>query len=165
MTLASISSRTLLLTLAAGSLLATGCNQAQTPETKPAAATAQPATPKPDSSVSLTPTGNEEHHKWSKEQILTCTFHQCWELAGKNEDAFFDIVQELAVVSAKDRGIQLPTTEEAGRTAGEYIRSQARADNQQLLYAVVDAAVRKVGVASDATGTAATDTTAAKPAK
>lgn len=142
----TVASRIMPIALAAACLLSFGCNSTPQAEQKPAAIATTPApATNTDSTPSITPAPGDVAKKWSTEQILTCTFRQCWELSGKNEDAFFDIVQQLAVMSANDRGITLPTTEEAGRKAGEYIRAQAKIDNQQLLYAVVDAAVRKQG--------------------
>lgn len=79
---------------------------------------------------------------YSKEQILTATVHQAWELSGKNEANFFEIVEQLAAISASNRGITLPDSEAAGRKIGDYIKRSARADTDQLLYAVVDKAVR-----------------------
>jgi hypothetical protein len=50
----------------------------------------------------------------------------------------------------------LPDDEAAGRQAGEYIKQQAKQDHDQLLYAVVDQAVRRVGKpAGSQTGSAA----------
>jgi hypothetical protein len=40
----------------------------------------------------------------------------------------------------------LPDRETTGREFGEYIKTQARADRDQLLYAIVDRAVRKYEV-------------------
>ena len=79
---------------------------------------------------------------YSKEQILTATVHQAWELSGKNEANFFEIVEQLAAISASNRGITLPDSEAAGRKIGDYIKRSAKADTDQLLYAVVDKAVR-----------------------
>ena len=79
---------------------------------------------------------------YSKEQILTATVHQAWELSGKNEANFFEIVEQLAAISASNRGITLPDTEAAGRKIGDYIKRSAKADTDQLLFAVVDKAVR-----------------------
>jgi hypothetical protein len=89
-------------------------------------------------------------HNWTNEQILTCTVAECWQLAGKTEAGFFDIVQQLAVISAQHRGLTLPETAEAGKRAGAYIKMRAKADHDQLLYAIVDASVRKVGVKAPA---------------
>ncbi len=82
---------------------------------------------------------------WTTDQLLTSTVHQAWLLSGKNEATFFEMVTQLAEISAKDRGLQLPETAAAGRRVGEQIKLAAKADTGQLLYAVVDAAVRKVG--------------------
>jgi hypothetical protein len=139
--------KTLLFTTctAAASLLLAGCNP-PTPKTEIPAPTTQAATPTSEakSPVTITPSANEPKHAWNTEQILTCTVSQCWQLAGRNEEGFFDIVQQLAVISAKNRDLVLPETEQAGEQAGEYIKAQAHKDHQQLLYAVVDDAIRKV---------------------
>lgn len=82
---------------------------------------------------------------WNTDQLLTSTVHQAWLLSGKNEAAFFDMVSQLAQISAKNRNLQLPDSAAAGRRVGEQIKLAAKADTGQLLYAVVDAAVRKVG--------------------
>jgi hypothetical protein len=66
-------------------------------------------------------------------------------MSGKSEDKFFDMVQDLAAFSAKKRNLVLPASEAAGHEAGQYIKQQAKLDRGQLLYAVVDQAVRKVG--------------------
>ncbi len=82
---------------------------------------------------------------WSKEQLLTSTVHQAWLLSGKNEATFFDMVSQLAEISASNRGIQLPQTEAAGRKVGESIKEAAKKDTDQLLFALVDDAVRQFG--------------------
>jgi hypothetical protein len=133
------------LALAASFLLFTGCNPTPKPEPTPNPQPEPTPAPKSEAAPSITPSANEPHHSWSEQQILTCTVSQCWQLADKNEDSFFDIVQELAVLSAKNRNLTLPEDEEAGKKTGEYIKAQAKADHEQLLFAVVDAAVRKVG--------------------
>ena len=144
------------LALAAGLLVFTaGCNNSSS---KPAATTT-PATNATEADSGAGPTilssPNEPGHSWTEQQILTCTVSQCWQMADKNEDSFFDIVQQLAVISAKDRGLTLPEDEAAGKKTGEYIKAQAKADHQQLLFAIVDAAVRKVGVPETTTTTTA----------
>jgi hypothetical protein len=101
------------------------------------------------SAATITPsTDSTAAHNWTKEQILTCTVSDCWQLAGKNEATFFDIVQQLAEISAETRGLTLPENAEAGKRAGEYIKAKAKADHGQLLYAIVDASVRRVGTKS-----------------
>jgi hypothetical protein len=98
------------------------------------------------SAATITPSADSTApHNWTTEQILTCTVSDCWQLAGKNESTFFDIVQQLAGISAQTRGLTLPDNAEAGKRAGEYIKAKAKADHGQLLYAIVDASVRKVG--------------------
>lgn len=85
---------------------------------------------------------------WTTEQLLTATVHQAWLLSGKNEATFFEMVTQLAEISAKDRNLQLPESAAAGRMVGQRIKVAAKADTGQLLYAVVDSAVRKVGKAA-----------------
>jgi hypothetical protein len=112
------------------------------------AATAQ----QPKSPVTITPSADSTTpHNWTTEQILTCTVSDCWQLAGKNETTFFDIIQQLAAISAQTRGLTLPDTAAAGQRTGEYIKAKAHTDHGQLLYAIVDAAIRKVGTRPTAT--------------
>ena len=80
------------------------------------------------------------------DQIVTATVHDAWLLSGKNEEAFFDIVEQLAQFSAQKRGLVLPDTAAAGRQMGMLIKTRAKADHDQLLYAIVDQAVRTLGV-------------------
>jgi hypothetical protein len=136
------------LALAAALLLTAGCNpKAPTPTTEtPAATTSQSATPG-QSPVSIHPNANQasEPHPWTDQQILTCTVSQCWHLANRSEDSFFDIVQQLAAISATNRDLTLPESEAAGQQVGQEIKSRTKVDHDQLLYAIVDDAVRKVG--------------------
>jgi len=130
--------------LASSLLLLAGCS----PAPAPAPAPPTPKTTEPSTSpVSITPAANEapEKHPWTEDQILTCSVSQCWHLANKSEDTFFDIVQDLAAISARNRDLTLPDSEDAGRQAGEIIKQKTKADHEQLLFAVVDDAVRKVG--------------------
>ena len=126
---------TLCLTLAAATLTATAQQQ-------------QPKSPV----TIITPSGDaNEPHNWTTEQILTCTVSDCWQLSGKNEETFFDIVQQLAEISAHTRGLTLPDDAAAGKRAGEFIKAKAHADHGQLLYAIVDASIRKIGTPATAT--------------
>jgi hypothetical protein len=84
------------------------------------------------------------------DQIVTASVHDAWLLSGKNEEAFFDIVEQLAQVSAEKRGVSLPDSAAAGKRMGEIIKQKARADHDQLLYVIVDQAVRAVGVKTTA---------------
>lgn len=134
------------LALTAALLLTLGCN-AKTPAANTETAAATPAATTPATSpVSIKPDADTSGtHPWTQDQILTCTVSQCWQLANKSEDTFFDIVQQLAAISAQNRDLVLPQSEAAGQKAGEIIKSKAKADHDQLLFAVVDDAVRKVG--------------------
>jgi hypothetical protein len=79
------------------------------------------------------------------DQIVTKTVHEAWVASGRNEDKFFAMVQQCAELSARNRNITLPDTTEAGERFGAWIKKEARKDPDQLLYAVVDRAVRYVG--------------------
>jgi hypothetical protein len=83
--------------------------------------------------------------KWTIDQAVTCSVHDAWILGGQTEPGFFAIVEALAELSAQKRDLVLPDSETVGRQFGEYIKTQARADHDQLLYAIVDRAVRKYG--------------------
>ena len=87
-------------------------------------------------------TGQGAPPTWTTEQLITSTVHDAWLLSGRNEATFFEMVETLAEISAKNRGITLPDTKAAGERMGIYIKRTAKADTDQLLYAVVDKAVR-----------------------
>lgn len=95
----------------------------------------------PGSAASKTPGAQN----WTTDQLLTSTVHQAWLLSGRNEATFFEMVTQLAEISAQNRNLQLPEDAASGRRVGEMIKVAAKQDTDQLLYAVVDAAVRKVG--------------------
>jgi hypothetical protein len=95
---------------------------------------------------------------WTIDQVVTDTVSDAWHQGGETEEGFFAIVKTMAQFAAEKRGLKLPETREAGRRAGQYIKQQARLDHQQLLYPIVDKAVRMVGTP------VATDTSAAPPA-
>ena len=82
--------------------------------------------------------------KYALDTIVTASVHDAWLLSGKNEDSFFDIVQQLAAISAEKRNVTLPDDAAAGRRMGNYIKAQAKLDHDQLLYVIVDKAVRMV---------------------
>ena len=90
---------------------------------------------------------------WTIDQAVTCSVHDAWVLGGKTEPGFFAIVKDLAALSAQKRDLSLPDSATVGREFGDYIKKQAREDRDQLLYAIVDRAVRKYGTkpAADAT--------------
>jgi hypothetical protein len=93
-------------------------------------------------------------HQWTEDQIVTATVHQAWQLAGRDEQNFFEIVRQLAEISARNRNLTLPDDPAAGKRAGEYIKEQAKADHDQLLYAIVDKAVQMTAT-KNATSTTA----------
>jgi hypothetical protein len=134
------------IALSASLLLLAGCNENSRSPLRPQSPAASP-TPAP-SPVTITPPVTEAPHTWTTEQILTCTVTQCWELGGKTEEGYFNIIQQLAVISARNRNLTLPEDEKAGEQTGEYIKAEAHKDHGQLLFALVDAAVRKVGKAN-----------------
>ena len=103
-----------------------------------------PVTPSPTSTVHGANAANSAGV--ATEDMLTSTVHEVWVASGRNEDKFFDIVKAFAAMSAQKLGITLPDTESAGRTTGTAIKRSARRDPDQLLYAVVDAAVRQAAV-------------------
>jgi hypothetical protein len=109
-------------------------------------ACAQTSHPKPDTTaqVSAHPQADPTDKVYPMDQIVTATVHDAWVLSGKNEEAFFDIVEQLAQFSAQKRGIELPNTAAAGRRMGLMIKTRAQADHDQLLYAIVDQAVRSL---------------------
>lgn len=85
---------------------------------------------------------------WTTDQLLTASVHDAWVMSGKNEKTFFDMVSQLAQISAQKRGLTLPDNEAAGKRFGELIKTMAKADHDQLLYVVVDKAVQQVGTKS-----------------
>jgi hypothetical protein len=139
--------RTLSL-VAAAALTAATFAAAQTPSKAPTPA--QKSSP-----VNIKATADEapETQTWTIAQLLPLTVSEAWQMSGKNEDKFFDMVQDLAAFSAEKRGLVLPEDEAAGKHAGEYIKARAKADRNELLYAIVDQAVRKVGTKAPTTAT------------
>ena len=112
----------------------------------------QPTAPAKDpSAATLSGSASDDaSHTWTNDQLMTSTVHEAWVLSGRNEDQFFQMVRTLATMSAEKRGLTLPETDEAGAKAGAMIKRRAKKDPDQLLYAVVDAAVKKVGTKSAA---------------
>ena len=104
-----------------------------------------------NSAVTLKGSPDGGQHSWTSEQLVTSTVHEAWILSGRNEDQFFEMVKELAAMSAQKRGLTLPETDAAGAKAGQMIKKEAKKDPDQLLYAVVDHAVMKTGTKSGAT--------------
>ncbi len=109
---------------------------------------ARPAAPiRPESAEHMTP----GPVTWTPEQLVTASVHDAWVMSGKNQATFFEMVTQLAALSAQKRGLQLPESEKAGERFGELIKQMAKADTDQLLYNVVDRAVKQVGVPLNST--------------
>lgn len=85
---------------------------------------------------------------WPPDQLITSTIHDAWVLSGRNEEKFFEMVTELAQISAQKRGLTLPNTEDAGSKFGQLVKSLSKGNHDQLLYVVVDQAVQQVGTKS-----------------
>ena len=87
-----------------------------------------------------------EHKTFPLDQIIPASVHDAWMLSGKNEAVFFDIVEQLSDVAEQKRNLALPDNAASGRRMGNFIKMKAKADPNQLLYVIVDQAVRMVGV-------------------
>ena len=114
-----------------------------------------PAQKAPPSVGDMSVPDTDAPHNWTNDQIITATVHQAWILSGKDEANFFEIIKELAEISARNRNLTLPDSPAAGRRAGAYIKAQAKLDHDQLLYAIVDKSVRMTGTKSAGTPRAA----------
>jgi hypothetical protein len=147
-------SRTLLG--AAAAVLSFSTAFAQTAPSAPAHNQTTAAAPAQSKAADMEPKtleGKATQEHWDPDQLLTATVHQAWVLSNKNEANFYEMIEQLADISAKNRGVSLPESAAAGRRMGEYIKRAASADTDQLLYAVVDKAV--VMIAKPAVHTAA----------
>jgi len=121
----------------------------------PTAFAQQPSHPSSQTPTNLRPESAEGKTPgpvtWTPEQLMTASVHDAWVMSGRNQATFFEMVAQLAQISAQKRNITLPNTEEAGERFGEEVKKNAKADPDQLLYVVVDKAVQQIGK----TGTAA----------
>ena len=111
---------------------------------------APPPTPQQQPEVLAHPKVDAKDKVYPLDQIVTASVHDAWLLSGRNEEAFFDIVEQLAQISAEKRGLSLPDNAAAGKRMGEIIKEKARADRDELLYVIVDQAVRAVGTKTTA---------------
>lgn len=80
--------------------------------------------------------------------LVKMTVHEAWVASGRNEDKFFDFVKRVAEMSAQKRGVTVPDDTEAGTRFGNLVKTNARRDPDQLLYAVVDSAVKSTTMPS-----------------
>jgi len=110
----------------------------------PALSQTAPAAPAQNKAAEMEPRaieGKATQEHWDPAQLITATVHQAWVLSNRNEANFYEMIEQLADISAKNRGITLPESAAAGRRMGQYIKRTATADTDQLLFAVVDKAV------------------------
>lgn len=139
MNLQTVRTTALSLSVAGALMLSTAPSHTQTNHPK------QPSAYPGAEQQNNSPNDAEVPHNWTTDQIITATVHQAWVLSGQNEGNFFEIVRQLAEISAHNRNLVLPDDPGAGRRAGEYIKEQAKADHDQLLYDIVDKSVRMTG--------------------
>lgn len=109
---------------------------------------AQPTQSAPQTAAPQTAgtTKDQQSHAWTLEQAISCSVAEAWDLGGKTEEGFVEILKALASLSAQKRGLTLPESKEAGTRAGQLIHKMAKADPDQLLYVIVDKAVQQVGI-------------------
>ncbi len=112
------------------------------------AQTAAPNTQTTSTETQSTTTTTQPAPTWTTDQLITASVHDAWLLSGKNEQVFFEMVTQLAQISAQKRGLTLPDSEEAGKRFGQLVKDMAKADHDQLLYVVVDKAVQQVATKS-----------------
>lgn len=112
------------------------------------AQTASPNTQTTSTETSSTTTSTQPAPTWTADQLITASVHDAWLLSGKNEQVFFEMVTQLAQISAQKRGLTLPDSEEAGKRFGQLVKDMAKADHDQLLYVVVDKAVQQTATKS-----------------
>ncbi len=109
---------------------------------------AQTATQTTSTETRSTSTTTQPAPTWTTDQLITASVHDAWVMSGKNEQVFFEMVTQLAQISAEKRGLTLPDSAETGKRFGELVKEMAKADHDQLLYVVVDKAVQQVATKS-----------------
>ncbi len=67
--------------------------------------------------------GKATQEHWDPAQLITATVHQAWVLSNKNDANFYEMIEQLADISAKNRGLSLPESAAAGRRMGCSARS------------------------------------------
>lgn len=112
------------------------------------AQTPQQTTTTETNSTHTQSTTTEAQPNWTVDQLMTASVHDAWVMSGRNEQKFFEMATDLAQIAAQKRGLTLPNDAQAGKRFGELVKEMAKADHDQLLYAVVDKAVQQVGTKS-----------------
>jgi hypothetical protein len=74
---------------------------------------------------------------------VTLTVREVWARSDENYERFVVVVRSMAMMSLEKRRLHLDASREAGLEIGKAVRAEAQRDPDQLLYAVVDAAVRQ----------------------
>jgi hypothetical protein len=78
---------------------------------------------------------------WTLDTAVLNTAAQAWDLSGRNQDQYSAIIRSMIGLVASSRGINIPDSKEVGEKIGSMITRDAKADPDQLLYAIVDHAV------------------------
>lgn len=79
--------------------------------------------------------------KWTLDIAVLNTVAQAWDLSGRNQEQYAAIIRSMIGLVASSRGINIPDSKEVGTKIGNMIARDAKADPDQLLYAIVDHAV------------------------
>ncbi len=79
--------------------------------------------------------------QYATNQLIPLTVSEAWELSGRNEQNFARMIQQLAEVSARNRGVTFADTRSAGSELGQMIRQRIQNNPDELLYEAVDNAV------------------------
>src|SRR5262252_6513296 len=77
-------------------------------------------------------------------ELLPLTCAQAWAVSNRSYDGMLSIVKTLAHASLVNRDLTFPNTREAGLEAGKAIADSCKADPNALLFAIVDAQVRRI---------------------
>ena len=78
---------------------------------------------------------------WTLDQAVLKSAAQAWELAGKNDEQFAKMVQDMTALVAVNRALTIPDQEDLGSMVGKIVTREVKADRDQLLYVIVDHAV------------------------
>lgn len=82
---------------------------------------------------------------WALTDVLPLSCAQAWALAKGSESEFITMATVLGGLALNNRALKLPQTREAGLEAGKGLAADCMADPDDLLYAVVDRQVRRLG--------------------
>ena len=77
-------------------------------------------------------------------ELLPLTCAQAWAVSNRSYDGMLAIVRTQAHASLVNRDLTFPNTREAGLEAGKAIAEGCKADPNALLFAIVDAQVKRI---------------------